>query len=113
MEDLRSRVGIEIEEIFSDAINWLGVVGEYEHRIPKPDVEFNQSRDKALRFLGTKIATGDIPTADLLADLEREAQRTTSQSWITDEDMQIAHRANQFNELARVMNSYADYRTEA
>ena len=99
---------IIVEETFNDAINWLGVVGEYDHGIPKPDIEYNRSVDRALGFMATKISEGDFDAAHLLADLERQARLATSESsWISDEEEQRTVRTNQMYMLARLMNGYA------
>lgn len=95
-------------QIFTEAIHWLEVVGEFDHKIPKPDTPYNRDNDRVFRLLGNKIAEDDYHTMHLLASLDREARlhiRTGDHT--TDEDVQNAVRSNQFYSLARLLNSYA------
>lgn len=96
-----------VEELFNDAIHWLEVVGEYDHRIPKPDNDYNRSVDKALNFLSGQIAESSIDIAFLLATLEREAQLHVSETSDPYDDFDRVVRTNQMYTLARVMNAYS------
>src|SRR3989338_4251034 len=59
---------------FQDAITWLGIVGDWEHRNVHVDPNFGESVDFTLRKLASGIAEGDSVTASLLSDLERQAE---------------------------------------
>ena len=95
-----------VEELFDDAIHWLGVVGEYDHRIPKPDNDYNRSVDKALNFLAGQIAEGSIDVAFLLATMEREAQLHEGKI-PDDDDFDRVVRTNQMYSLTRMMNAFS------
>jgi len=95
---------IVYERLFNDAISWLGVVGESDHRLSMPDGAYNQSVDKALNFLAGQIAQGALDVAFLLATLEREARLHEPET--PDDDFPRVVRSNQMYSLARVMNAY-------
>ncbi|HEU5004731.1 MAG TPA: hypothetical protein VFT49_01450 [Candidatus Saccharimonadales bacterium] len=96
-----------VENLFNDAINWLGVVGEYDHNIPKEDNPYNRSVDKALNFLASQIAESSIDIAMLLSTLERQAQTVVAESDDLYGDLDRVIRTNQMYVLARTMNAYS------
>jgi len=89
---------------FDDAITWLGDVGVWENRGYSPDTEFNQSVDMTLRKLADGIAEGDDVTASLLADLERQAELSSSlhPDIYSDYGEQVFRRRDQLYALTRL-----------
>lgn len=97
-----------VETIVKDALNWLNVVGRFDHELPKPDTPYNRANGEVLRYLGDRMAEGDFDTARLLATFERQSQQATSGSkHESDVEAQDWERASIFYDFARTMNRYA------
>jgi len=96
------------EDCMVDALNWLDVVGRYDHELLKPDTPLNRANSEVLGYLADRMAEGDLATATLLSAFERQAQQATSSTeWISDAEEQDTVRTNTFYDFARTMNRYA------
>jgi hypothetical protein len=95
------------EDRMVEAMNWLNVVGRYDHELPKPDTPLNRANSEVLRYLGDRMVEGDLDTAQLLSTFEGQARQATSESWISDAEVQDDVRTNTFYAFARAMNRYA------
>lgn len=97
-----------VEKIMAEATNWLQVV-DHEHRtISRIDTPYNQAREQVLGYLQERMAEGDVPTAELLATFEQQAQQATSEfGWFSDVDAQNTYRTVTFDHFAQAMNRYA------
>ena len=97
-----------VETLMADAMNWLNVVGRYEHEIPKPDTPYNRANGEVLRYLGDRMSEGNFDTAEQLAALERQAQQASSSyEYVSDAEFQNTVRTNSFYTLACSMNRFA------
>lgn len=97
---------IVVEQVFTDALSWLNIVGEYDCNLPKVDSPYNHSIDRALGFVVDRISAGDLETATLLATFERQAR--VRELELPVEDAARVVRTNQMYTLAHLMNGYAE-----
>ena len=96
------------ENCMAEAMHWLNVVGRYDHELPKPDTPLNRANSEVLRYLGDRIAEGDLETAKILSTFECQAQQATSRAeWLSDAEAQDMVRTTTFDDFARTMNRYA------
>ncbi|HSX37105.1 MAG TPA: hypothetical protein VLG13_03265 [Patescibacteria group bacterium] len=96
-----------LDQVFTNAIQWLQITSEHDRSIPKPDWSYPRNNDRVFRYLGERLAAGDYETAYILSTLEQQARQEKSTSWISDAEIQDTVRTNQFYMLARTMISFA------
>jgi hypothetical protein len=95
-----------IEDSAEQAINWLGIVAEFDNVSHQSSNSISRV-SRVLRRLGNQIHNNDPATIEHLSTLEREAQLHRSESdWITDEEAQNIVRTKQLNNLTSIMEDY-------